>query len=132
MIDNSMHMAHDLFKKALSSGREGNAAEERAAYDEIISRFSGHEDPEVRRQVAKALLNKGTAFGRQGKTADERAVYDEIVRQLGDAPETGLKVQVAKALLNKAMTFARQMQSAIYNLLDSAYLQRYMQFLQKY
>ena len=47
MSNNSMHTAHGLFQKALSSGREGNAADERAAYDEIISRFSGHEDPEM-------------------------------------------------------------------------------------
>jgi len=40
MNSNSINTAQKLFNKALSCGREGQAAEERAAYEEIISRFS--------------------------------------------------------------------------------------------
>jgi hypothetical protein len=40
MSHNTIAAAQELLKKALSFGREGQATEERAAYDEIISRFS--------------------------------------------------------------------------------------------
>ena len=88
-----------------ASWADGEAA---GVYDEVVTRFGGRAEPELREQVAMALVNKGVRLGRLGRAEDE----DAGVRR-GGGPgsarraEPALREQVAMALVNKGITLGR-------------------------
>ena len=111
MSHNTIAAAQELFSKALCFRREGQATEERTAYDEIISRFSGHEDPEIIRLVAKALLNKGV-ISAQGIRFDEaRAAFDALIEKYQNTTDPELQLRVAAALVNRGVVLSQQGQN---------------------
>ena len=66
-------------------------------YDDLVGRFQEATEPELREQVARALVNKGGALGDLGRNEEAIAVYNQVVDRFGDAPEPELREQVARA-----------------------------------
>ena len=97
-----------LAKPSASAGK-GKATEERAAYDEIISSFSGHEDPAIRRLIAKALFNKGVVSAQGIRFDEARAAFDALIKKYQNAtdPELQLRV-VTAALVNRGVVLSQQ------------------------
>ena len=60
--------------------------------------------PELKAQVATALVNKGISLGEQKDPRGEIAAYDEVIRRFGDRDEVPLLEWVANALFNKCAT----------------------------
>lgn len=56
-----------------------------AADDEVIRRFGDDADPELREQVAKALISQGGALHRLGRHDEAVAVLDEVIQRFGDS-----------------------------------------------
>ena len=71
--------------------------------DELRRRFGESDDPELRLQVAKALVNKGATLSLDRNEAAIET-YDELLRRFGESNDPELRLQVAKALVNKGVT----------------------------
>jgi hypothetical protein len=71
-------------------------------YDELVGRFGEASEPELREQVARALVNKGVALGQLERAAEEIEVYDELVGRFGEASEPELRELVTWALRARA------------------------------
>ena len=86
-----------------AQGRIDDFEAEIAAYADVVARFGSSEAPELREQVAKALVNKGAAQGQAGDTEAGIAVCDDVVARFGSSEAPELREQVAKALVNKGI-----------------------------
>jgi hypothetical protein len=75
-------------------------------YQDVVARFGVAPEPDLRGQVAMALVNKGVALGRLGRLEDEVAAYDDVVSRFGAALEPELREPVAMALSDKAALLA--------------------------
>ena len=74
--------------------------------DELLRRFGESDDPELRVQVARALVNKGVALGSLDRNEAAVETYDELLRRFGESDDPELRVQVASALFNKGVALA--------------------------
>jgi len=87
-------------------GELGRSADAVAAYSDVANRFRDKLSPQLRVQVAAALVNKAIQLGVLGRPMDEMATYEDVVRRFGDDPAVELCVQVAKALVNTSVRLA--------------------------
>ena len=63
-----------------------------------MERYGDAPEPELREQVAMALVNKGVTLGALGRSEEELAAFEGVVACFGDAAEPKLREQVANAL----------------------------------
>ncbi len=75
-----------------------------AVFDEVVSRFSDHDNPKILTKVAGALFNKAVVLGSLGKAEEEMAAYDEVVSRYADHDDHEILRQVASAKNGKAWT----------------------------
>jgi hypothetical protein len=75
----------------------GRLQDEVAVYDEVVDRFDGMDEPDLRVLVAGALVNKGAAFYTQGWREDVVALCDEVVDRFGRTDEPDLRAVVIRA-----------------------------------
>lgn len=94
-------LAFAMFQQAFAFDSQERWDEAYAIYDDMIAKFSDLREPEIREQVANALVNKGYVLGSLGKTADAVAVYDDFLSRFGTT-EPALMSQIALAMLNKS------------------------------
>ncbi len=97
---------HDLLtlsEKAAALSELGRSDEEVVVYDELITRFESHLEPEVIQEVARAMFNKGVTFSQLGRTEDAIAVYDGIISRFDSREEPVILEEVAGAMLNKGV-----------------------------
>jgi hypothetical protein len=67
-------VANALVTKGFSLGKMDRSEEALEVYDEVVARFGDAPEPELREQVAKALVNRGVTLGEIGVGR-----YDEAV-----------------------------------------------------
>ena len=71
--------------------------------DELLRRFGESDDPELRLQVANALVNKGVRLGSLDRNEAAVETYDELLRRFGGSDDPELRLPVAYALVNKGV-----------------------------
>ena len=70
-----------------------------AVYDEVVARFGGDPTPEMREQVAKALVNKALTLGQLERLEQELAAYDDVVARFGEDPRIREELSWAREAL---------------------------------
>jgi len=68
-----------------------------AFYQEVERRLADATEPELRAQVATAMVNRGRTLGGLGRSAEEIAAYEDVERRFADATEPELRARVAMA-----------------------------------
>jgi tetratricopeptide (TPR) repeat protein len=90
---------------ALGTGSLGIAV---GARDDAASPLAAMElNPEMRLEVADALIDQAIELDDLGEYEAEVASYDELVSRFGNDPGTVVRERVAKALLYKALTLSQ-------------------------
>ncbi len=74
-----------------------------AALGEVVSRFGGDADPELRGVVGEALFNQGNRLWDRGDAVAAVSAYDGALEHLDDATSLDHRRLVYKALVNKAL-----------------------------
>jgi tetratricopeptide (TPR) repeat protein len=86
-----------LIALLLDAYKMHDAHESIEGYDEIAQRFGDDQDPEVQKQVGRALLHKGKALNHQADKLEEAiAIYDDVAQRFGN------DMDVTSALANAA------------------------------
>jgi tetratricopeptide (TPR) repeat protein len=80
------------------------------ALDEVITRFAG--DPELREQVARALVDKAIGFALTGRDDDAATLIDEAVERFADALEPDVRAHAARAMNESGWILRRQGRAA--------------------
>ena len=93
-----------LMAEAASHVERGESEAAIETYDQVIKRFGDDNTPEVRAQVAWALVFKGITQGQLGEPEAEVATYDQVIKRFGDDDTPEVRAQVAWALVNKGVT----------------------------
>ena len=78
-------------------GELGRSEDAVGVYDQVVARYGEASEPEMREQVAKALINKGVTLGALGRSEDAVGVYDEVVARYSDKTEPILQQVVSVA-----------------------------------
>ncbi|WP_235679069.1 tetratricopeptide repeat protein [Aquibium microcysteis] len=91
---------------AMALVNKGNAldrAEEAiTTYGDVVSRFAAY--PDLREEVARALVYKGVRLWTLGRSEEAIEVYGDVVARFAASPGSALREQVAIALVNKGIT----------------------------
>ncbi|HEY0328787.1 MAG TPA: tetratricopeptide repeat protein [Rhodopseudomonas sp.] len=104
VVEGQLNDARKLMQAANKLASAGRKEEEIAVYDQVLSRFGTAHQPELREQVARALVLKGLTLGSVGRNDEEIAVYDQILGRFGTAEQTVFREAVARALVLKGLT----------------------------
>jgi len=88
----------------------GRHEEEIAAYDELIQRYEGEEDSDLRRRTIRSLLDRGLTMGELDRPEDELASYSRLAELCAQTPENQeeLAPMLAQSLVNAAEVLADQ------------------------
>lgn len=97
----SEQAAQSLFNKGVALGKLGRSEDEVAVYEQVVERFGGAKEIELRERVAKSLVTKGVALVELGRSEDALAVFDHVLERFGGAKESVLREQVGKAYLGR-------------------------------
>lgn len=93
----------------ISRGNALGATEPAAAialYDEVVTRFGEATEPQLREQVAQALIGKAIIMREGGEYEAATIAYGEVVTRFGEATEPELRAWLATALLHRGMALA--------------------------
>ena len=82
-------------------GGLNRAPEALAAYDDVLDRFGGSDQPAAQYRVATALIRKGAALLALDRTDDALAVLDDAISRFGESDAPSLAEAVASALGTK-------------------------------
>ena len=74
------------------------------AFDEVIRRFKGASDPELREAVANAMFNKAGSLAAERRYEEAIQVYDEMIERYTE-PE--MRSRVTAAMINEAGVLAK-------------------------
>lgn len=99
-----MESAERLVLAGIKYREGGRFGEAIATFEEVDSRFGQSDDPDVRGEVAIALLNHGYALGElDGRAHDEIKKYDELIERFYGDSDRLIAEQVANAFLHKGI-----------------------------
>jgi hypothetical protein len=90
-------VARALFGQAIALRFLRRREDAIAALDEVLARFDGASDRELRAWVARALCGKGMALSAHGRAAEAAAVYADLLRRFGSAAEPEIREVVVDA-----------------------------------
>jgi tetratricopeptide (TPR) repeat protein len=79
-----------------------------AVFDDIVQRFGGDRDPNIRNIIGGTLLKKSEALRLASDDQGTIAVYNEIVERFGKDDAQAFRVLVATALFRKGLILGRQ------------------------
>jgi hypothetical protein len=79
--------------------RDDEALEE---YEEVVIEFGDDDEPELRGQVARALLLKAFVLGEHRARPEQLAAYDDLLERFGESPEPNVREHVVPARAGKA------------------------------
>ena len=107
------------FKKDIESisakYEDGERAYFKGEFDEsitelesIINQYGSREEPEIMRQVAKAMVNLAVTYGQQGEIEKALFGYENLIGRYQSREESEIIVLVAKAMDNQAVTYGLQ------------------------
>ncbi|MBI5063507.1 MAG: hypothetical protein HZB87_08615, partial [Desulfatitalea sp.] len=102
IISEEAKQAKMLLQQALKAG-EKDPLNKIALCDQLVARFGAINDPQIARQVAKALFNKAFALETLERPEDAIAVYDELIQMFSDKSETPILEWVAMAMVGKGV-----------------------------
>ncbi|MDE0040306.1 MAG: AAA family ATPase [Gammaproteobacteria bacterium] len=71
-------------------------------FDQVVDRFAATDEPNIRRQVATALLNRGVAQLRLGDLESAIATWDDVVVRFSPGPDEQTRVLAVSAMIRKA------------------------------
>ncbi len=92
-----------LHQKATEAYEKGNFQSAINQLDILLSRFLNDDDPDLRKQIARALVNKGAALGFLDRHEEAIAVYDDLIRRFGQTDDSESRKRIARALVNKGV-----------------------------
>ena len=99
-LKSDLDQARILCAMAEALGADGNYEDAIATFDEVVERFGENDSPDVRREVARALLFKGYEQLNHGD-GPAIATFDEVVERFGENDLPDVLWEVAHALLFK-------------------------------
>ena len=103
-----LQVAQAFLVKALAHNKLNDFDAAIVAFDEVIARFGGRDEPEIQVVVASALGDKGVARGQLGDFDAAFATFDEVIARFGGRDEPEIQVVVASALGNKGVARKKQ------------------------
>lgn len=98
-------IAMTLYNQGVALKANGQIEEAIAAYQEVVDRFGGTKDQDIKVLVAEARVNQGVALNANGQMEAAIAIYDEVERRYLDSGDEELLDKVACAQCNRS--FAR-------------------------
>jgi tetratricopeptide (TPR) repeat protein len=85
----------------------GRVQEAIDVYARVVAEHGNNPAPQVREQVARALLNQGIRLRGLGRAEEAVGVFARLVAQYKDDPAPRLREEVARALINQAVGLRR-------------------------
>lgn len=86
-----------LLNQGVALSRLDKCEDAISIYVDVVRRFEGSTEFELKEQVARALTNKGIVFDQMNRGEEAIATYEEVVRRFEEAPENELRELVAIA-----------------------------------
>lgn len=93
-------VAEAMFNIGAAHGVRGRSTEAVAAYDRMLARFRGTEEPGVSEYVAMSLYNKGNRHSDLKQPAEAIKSYDELIATFSD--DGRMPDRIAKGMINRA------------------------------
>ena len=98
-LDAQDRVAQALISKGVGLIMSGDTKRASKAYDDVIVRFGGSNDPRLRRAVAIALVEKAILLAAAHRYDEARVACDEVERQSVGATDPNLSMYVQQAMV---------------------------------
>ena len=95
-----------LFNRGVALSKQDQQESALAIFEELLTRYSKMQTPELLEGVARTLVNKGVTLGLLNRLEEELASYDEVLRRFDNSEALGFLEPVARSLTNKGVVLS--------------------------